>query len=67
MEVLILEVFVSLTLVAGAVLLFLHSTKHGDHQHGLRLALLPLGEDESTQNASGGTTAPQQNKDTSHD
>jgi hypothetical protein len=48
MEVLILEVFVSLVLVLGAVLLFVHSTKQRDHEHADRLALLPLESEERT-------------------
>lgn len=42
MEVLILQVFVSLVLVLGSILLFAYSTKQRDHQHGGHLALLPL-------------------------
>ena len=42
MEVLILQVFVSLALVAGSVLLFAYSATRGDHQRGGHLALLPL-------------------------
>lgn len=45
MEVLILQVFVSLFLVLGSIILFSHSAKQKDHQHSSRLALLPL-EDE---------------------
>lgn len=65
MEVLILEVFVSLTLVAAAIVLFLFSTKHGDHQHGLRLALLPL-EDEQ-QKRPGGDAALHPKKEPRHE
>lgn len=45
MEVLILQVFVSLVLVLGSVLLFAYSMKQRDHQHGGHLALLPLEDD----------------------
>lgn len=48
MEVLILQVFVSLVLVLGSILLFAYSTKQRDHQHGGHLALLPLEGDRST-------------------
>ncbi len=48
MEVLVLQIFVSLMLVIGSIVLFSYSAKHKDHQHAARLALLPL-EDESTQ------------------
>jgi len=44
-EVLILQVFVSLILVLGSVLLFAYSMKQRDHQHGGHLALLPLEDD----------------------
>ena len=47
MEVLILQVFVSLVLVVGSVILFSHSAKQKDHQHAGRLALLPLDADEA--------------------
>lgn len=45
MDVLIILVFVSLVLVAGAIL-FLFSRVHGgDMDHGDRLSLLPLDDD----------------------
>lgn len=46
MTVLALQIFVSLLLVFGAVLLLAFSVKHGDHEHADRLALLPLEDDE---------------------
>ena len=46
MDVLILQVFVSLGLVLGSVLLFLFTTKQRDFDHADRLALLPLDEDK---------------------
>lgn len=45
MNVLVLQVFVSLMLVAGSVLLFVYSIRHRDHEHADRLALFPLEED----------------------
>ncbi len=45
MEVLILEVFVSLLLVAGSLVLFAWTVRQRDHEHSDRLALLPLEED----------------------
>jgi cbb3-type cytochrome oxidase maturation protein len=45
MEVLILTVFVSLTLVAGELIFFAWNVRHGSHDHSDRLSLLPL-EDE---------------------
>jgi hypothetical protein len=47
MEVLILQVFVSLLLVVGSILLFVFSVKQRDHEHADRLALLPLESDEA--------------------
>lgn len=47
MEVIGLQIFVSLMLVLGSVLLFAYSAKQRDHEHGDRLALLPL-ENDST-------------------
>ena len=46
MEVLILQVFVSLVLVAGSILLFATSMRHRDHEHADRLSLLPMADDD---------------------
>ena len=46
MDVLGLQIFVSLVLVAGAVVLFAWSARQGDHEAGDRLSLLPMEEDE---------------------
>jgi len=43
--VLILLLFVSLVLVAGALLLFFKGIREGDFDHGDRLSLLPLEDD----------------------
>lgn len=45
MNALLLTVFVSLMLAAGAVLFFAWGWSKGDHQHADRLALLPLEDD----------------------
>lgn len=45
MNVLVLQVFVSLTLVGSSVLLFLYSVRQRDHEHADRLTLLPLEDD----------------------
>lgn len=59
MEVIGLQVFVSLMLVVGSVLLFAYSAKQRDHEHADRLALLPLENDSrrtpNTSHARGGT------------
>jgi nitrogen fixation-related uncharacterized protein len=47
MEVIGLQIFVSLMLVLGSVLLFAWSAKQRDHEHDDRLALLPLENDSS--------------------
>ncbi len=46
MEVVILQVFVSLILVVGSVLLFAITCRQRDYDHADRLALLPLEKDE---------------------
>ena len=46
MDVLILQVFVSLVLVFGSLILFAVSTRQRDHEHADRLALLPLEDDD---------------------
>lgn len=46
MDVLIMQVFVSLGLVLGSVLLYLFTTKQRDFEHADRLALLPLDDTE---------------------
>ena len=48
MEVLILQVFVSLCLAAGGVLLFLYSGKARDVEHADRMALFPIEEEQTT-------------------
>ena len=49
MEVLVLQVFVSLMLVLGAVVLLAFSVKQSDHEHAARLSLLPLESDHPLQ------------------
>jgi hypothetical protein len=46
MDVLILQVFVSLVLVLGSVLLFAVSMRNRDHEHADRLSLLPMADDD---------------------
>ena len=46
MAVLILQVFVSLVLVAGSLLLFGVSVRNRDHEHADRLSLLPMADDD---------------------
>ena len=46
MEVLILQVFVSLVLVSSSILLFIHAFVQRDFDHGDALELRPLDEDD---------------------
>ena len=46
MDVVIALVFFSLVLVAGALAFFVSRLKEGDFEHGDRLSLLPLDEDD---------------------
>lgn len=48
MDVLILQVFVSLLLVVGSVILFLVTCRAKSFDHADRLALLPVEKDEGT-------------------
>ena len=46
MDVLTATIFVSLLLVAGGLVLFVSRLKSGDFEHGDRLSLLPLDDDD---------------------
>jgi hypothetical protein len=45
MSIVALQVFVSLLLVAGAIVLFLHTVRQRDFEHADRLSLAPLEKD----------------------
>ena len=45
MNVVVLQVFVSLMLGAGSIVLFVYSVRQRDHEHADRLSLAPLEED----------------------
>ncbi len=45
MEILIVQIFVSLILVTGGVVLLAYSVKQSDHEHADRLSILPLSDD----------------------
>jgi len=47
-DVLTATIFVSLLLVIGGLLLFVSRLKSGDFEHGDRLSLLPLDDDDGT-------------------
>ena len=46
MDVVVLQVFVSLLLVVGSLLLFAFTCRQRDFEHADRLSLLPLDKDE---------------------
>lgn len=48
MDVIVLQVFVSLLLVTTSILLFAHSVKQADGDHADRLSLLALEDDAGT-------------------
>ena len=58
MEVVTLQVFVSLCLVAGSLLLFAFTCRQHDFEHAERLALLPLEDGGSAKTRDGMSTAP---------
>ncbi len=51
MEVLILQIFVSLMLVTGSLVLFVYSMRQRDHEHADRLSLLVIEPDDATPRA----------------
>ena len=46
MDIIIALVFISLTLVLGGLVFFFSRLQDGDFEHGERLSLLPLADDE---------------------
>jgi len=51
MSIMILQVFVSLMLVVGSIVLLAISIKQDDHEHADRLSLLPFEEEETPASA----------------
>lgn len=51
MEILVVQVFVSLLVVLGFVVLLAYSIKQADHEHADRLSILPLQDDASDDDA----------------
>ena len=47
MDVVVILVYISLVLVLAALAFFLHRLREGDFEHGDRLSLLPLAEDQA--------------------
>ncbi|QRK08285.1 cytochrome oxidase [Archangium violaceum] len=61
MNVIVLQVFVSLMLVVGSVLLYAFSVRHRDYEHSDRLALFPLEDDTARPSrAESSDSTPQQ-------
>ena len=62
MEVLVMQVFISLLLVLGALVLLAYSLKQADHEHADRLSLFPMEDDArlvvAPPPSRGRTTAP---------
>ncbi len=50
MEVIIILVFFSLSLVIAGLIFFFNRLHAGDFDHGERLSLLPLADDDGTKN-----------------
>ncbi len=57
MSVMVLQIFVSLMLVGGSLLLLAISVKQDDHEHADRLSLLPFQEDDNREEAPAQTDA----------
>jgi hypothetical protein len=55
-EIIVVQVFVSLLLVVGGVLALAYSVKQADHEHADRLSILPLEEEKPEKGMSRGTT-----------
>lgn len=53
MDIIIALVFISLTLVVGGLVFFFSRLSEGDFEHGERLSLLPLADDEGRPSAAG--------------
>ena len=58
MNVIVLQVFVSLLLVLGSVVMFLVSVRQRDAEHADRLSLTPLEEDSACKPDESNTTTP---------
>jgi nitrogen fixation-related uncharacterized protein len=59
-SVLILQIFVSLVLVAGAVALFVYTVRSRTFEHADRLALAPLEDDGPTPPAPAPADSPEE-------
>ena len=59
MDVVIVLVFISLVLVAAGLIFFTFRLKQGDFDHGERLALSPLADDDGTSGTNEADSASQ--------
>ena len=48
MSIVVMQVFVSLLLVGGSLVLFLHTVRQRDFDHADRLSLAPLDDDDGS-------------------
>ena len=48
MTIVVMQVFVSLLLVGGSLVLFLHTVRQRDFDHADRLSLAPLDDDDGS-------------------
>jgi hypothetical protein len=55
-DILIVQVFVSLLLVTGGVVALAYSIKSADHEHADRLSILPLEDDTQDERETRGAT-----------
>ena len=62
MTILILQIFVSLMLVAGSVVLFVYTVKSRTLEHADRLALAPLEDDTGSSPPAGDADGPSANE-----
>lgn len=66
MSILVLQIFVSLILVAGSVVLFVHTVRSRTLEHADRLALAPLDDDapRAAEPAPADSASPSQGEET---
>lgn len=67
MEIVIVQVFVSLALVFGSLILFAISAKQRDYEHADRLALLPMEADTGASTSDSKEALPQPSRKNSQE
>lgn len=63
MDVIVILVFFSLALVIAGLIFFFNRLRAGDFEHGERLSLLPLADDDGTKEARQAKEVDHQNGD----